>query len=190
MGAKLVPARKNCSKCGAWLLTCLHFYPAERNEDGTVRRLQAWCNECKRKQNRRTKGIQRRGVPYEAQRHSTPEQRRARRRARHRARQDSRRRHDPLVPIGPFSAWLKELVNKYGIVRVCREACIGHTRLKSFLGEVVKVNGRYEKLTDVKLSLVDDMLIEFDEPLTIVYPPDNYPWLYYDYIPRRYPLRA
>lgn len=190
MGAKSVPARKNCSKCGSWLLTCLHFHAAERDEDGAVLRLQSWCNGCKRKSTRRKTGIRRRGVPYEPRRTLTHAQRLERRRARQRARQASRRKQDPLVPIGPFSAWLRELVNKWGMERVCREGRIGHVRLKSLMGGYVKSDGRYEKLTDVELSFVDDMLIEFDEPMTLVYDPDIYPWLYVDHVPRRYPHRA
>ena len=43
-----VPARKNCTRCKRWLLTCTGFYTTRRWDDGEARTLGSWCISCQK----------------------------------------------------------------------------------------------------------------------------------------------
>jgi hypothetical protein len=77
----VVMGRKICSGCRRWR-PISDFYVSVRWPDDTPRSFQSHCATCQRRGNRVSKGVRRRGRPYQANRPAmSAEQRAARRRA-------------------------------------------------------------------------------------------------------------
>lgn len=77
----VVMGHKICSGCRRWR-PISDFYVSVRWPDGTPRSFQSHCVTCQRRSNRVSKGVRRRGRPYQAQRPAmNAEQRTARQRA-------------------------------------------------------------------------------------------------------------
>lgn len=188
----MIPARKNCAHCGRWLYSFLNFYVAERDDDGNPVRVGSWCKQCNREAVRVRNGRRRRGARYNPQRKLTPEQSRKRRNDRHKRRKTAQRKGDPLVPLWPLAAWLKERVAESNKRRIALRADIDDSELERLLNQVV-INGktgRIERQMDIYLSKVERILIRFEEPLLSVYPDDLFPWLYEGRRPRKRPRKA
>jgi hypothetical protein len=186
-----LPARKNCTKCGRWLLCCLHFHVAERDSDGEPKRLQSWCKSCQREASRIRNGRRRRGYRYNKQRTLTKEQRRKRRNLRHRRWKTSLRHGDPLLPIDPLVKFLRRLIAEEGLFSLAAHSGLDQRFLDKIAhGIVVNKNGRIERQRRIRLSVAERILDATETNLTYVWDPDLYPWLYTDKRPRPYPTVA
>lgn len=154
-------------------------------------RLQSHCQACQRIEVRIRNGRDRRGIKFNPQRKLTKDQSAARRRRRHHARQRAKRHGDPLIPIAPFSRYLKGRIAIEGMSSLARTAGLDSSYLVRMANEIYmdSKSGRCERRLEIRLSELDELAIRLSADLNLIYDFDQIKRLD-GKIPRVYPTAA
>ena len=174
----------------------IYFHASGWNEDGSAPvRLQSRCQACMRIEQRIRKGRKKRGIKFNPQRKMTKSQDARRKRQRYNRRQNAKRKGDPVLPLKPFAAFLRNRIARDGMAEVSRQAGVDEAILRRMAHEVHPPNnsqngrpGRVDKWLDIPLSRLDNMAVRLDVDLNLLYDFDSLKALDGN-VPRQYPTK-